>query len=426
MIVAACAQTESICVLDIHTGTVHQTFKSAGEAPLGGLSCVGLDYLVATQVQKSSIFSFQWHKDQPIQRSIPPEKLGAIKGTIDGYYVVGGGESGHMYIWETAQGNLIRAFRGHFRGVTTIAFCDDQLRFVSGGSDGVIHLWHLTDVLDASNTSPSPRHSWTIHSLPITDCHIGHGIPKSLLFSASQDCTCVIYDICSTKDLVRLSFPCCINSLTSDPTDSNLFAGGADGNIYHVDLQNGSRAFDGTKKAFVGHKKSVRCVRDSGSGLYIVSSSDDGTIRVWDISSRHALHMFDLQKGSITSLLVISKNHYNRENGDNTKHSTMPISVLKKFASETIPPESVMTISNQTLNQTDEINTFDSSFWSWCAEQVELPKKSTKVSTTNQAPVVTQNQTSSSSSSSSLKRQKQNNIKKPQKFANENFLKMDD
>lgn len=46
--------------------------------------------------------------------------------------------------------------------------------------------------LGTSESSPSPRYTWSEHALPVTDIHCGHGGMRGHVITASLDQTCKV------------------------------------------------------------------------------------------------------------------------------------------------------------------------------------------------------------------------------------------
>jgi len=52
----------------------------------------------------------------------------------DGTRLVGGGDDGHVYVWDASDGRLLQRLAGHHGGVTSVAWSPDGSRLASGGS----------------------------------------------------------------------------------------------------------------------------------------------------------------------------------------------------------------------------------------------------------------------------------------------------
>jgi eukaryotic-like serine/threonine-protein kinase len=59
-----------------------------------------------------------------------------------------------------------------------------------------------------------------------------------------------------------------------------------------------------------GHEKAVICVAFHPDGNRVVSGGSDGTVRIWDLSSRQALHVFTGKGGSVHCVAVSPDGHW--------------------------------------------------------------------------------------------------------------------
>jgi pre-rRNA-processing protein IPI3 len=94
-------------------------------------------------------------------------------------------------------------------------------------------------------------------------------------------------------------FPTALYSVTADPGEYSLYAGGSDGRIFALSLQ-GSGSFDdetGSDGVLLGHSMAVTSLGVSSDGLTLVSGSEDGTAKVWDVNGRQLLRTLQQGKG---------------------------------------------------------------------------------------------------------------------------------
>jgi pre-rRNA-processing protein IPI3 len=74
-------------------------------------------------------------------------------------------------------------------------------------------------------------------------------------------------------------------------------------------LDGGTDARDGMV-ALVGHSKKLVSVQCSSDGNSIISASEDGTARVWDVASRQTLHILRHPKAPISDIALIPRSRY--------------------------------------------------------------------------------------------------------------------
>lgn len=267
---------------------------------------------------------------------------GGLSVSPCGHYIVGGGDSGKCYVWKSLGGLLLRTFSAHYRSVTCLSWTKDGSFLLTGGADGMVHLFSLLELVDqedaASDASSSnaiaPLRSWSLHHLPVTVLTPILCGSSYRMATGSEDGQIHIIDVYMGEDdppLCTFSLPNGICSLISHVGVSggqHLLAGTSQGNIYLLDLdlyavhvtqqqtggaatvvgfgtRHGSRndaASQGSRQdptvegdyqtALVGHEKAVTglavvpTVSNHRGGFDLVSGDESGTMRIWDLESR--------------------------------------------------------------------------------------------------------------------------------------------
>jgi WD40 repeat protein/serine/threonine protein kinase len=147
-------------------------------------------------------------------------------------------------------GRWLFTLEGHIGAVNGAVFSPDGNRIATWSEDGTIRLWdtlsgHCIDTIDAPTRKMVPR-GWA------------ESPDKVLTFSqAFGDKHSNVYCVAFTGD------------------SSKLVLGCADGTVY---LYQGSKCL----ASFTGHTHHVRCISCSADSRYIVSGSNDETVKVWD------------------------------------------------------------------------------------------------------------------------------------------------
>ncbi|XP_021634654.1 protein ROOT INITIATION DEFECTIVE 3 isoform X2 [Manihot esculenta] len=302
-----------IAIWDIRTGDRLLHIPTCASPP-HGLLCLGNQFLVASQVNKhgsvggGAIFTWPFNKPQSPLRSYPIEAIGPISCTKDGVYLAGGAPSGNVYIWEVANGRLLKTWRAHHKSLKCMTFSNDDSLLISGSDDGMICVWSMVSVLDMENLESSPslfhylEHRSSVSGLLTTSS------ANSTLISSSLDGTCKAWDLVSGRLIQTQEHPLGINAIILHPAEKFLFGGSTDGRIF-VSVLNIGLVDDpfvvGEDHLVVleGHKGSITALAFSTLGL--ISASEDGTVCLWDAISWVTVRRFNYQKGAVTNLVVI-------------------------------------------------------------------------------------------------------------------------
>jgi pre-rRNA-processing protein IPI3 len=329
----------SLHLVNALDGTIE---SSASPCHGRGLACVSGDWVLAAQRKEAAIFVFRRGQKSPHVKCRLSEPVGPICASPDGSYCFAGGLSGTMYAWELWSGQLVRTWFGHNKPVRCLGITDDCSFLVSGGDDSVVSVWSVDDLVDVSSSSGGggagrgggaagdvvrERHSWSDHSQAVTALHVGHGGARARVFTASLDRTARVFEVFSKQLLYTVACGTFLTTIAASPDEAWLFAGGGDGAIVCVDLRamavaaaQGSSSsgggasshgaglvlavsHDASHARLEGHTAPVSGLLCVGMGTLLVSASDDGTVRAWDVASRQCLQTTDL-KAPVACLLA--------------------------------------------------------------------------------------------------------------------------
>lgn len=182
--------------------------------------------------------------------------------TPDNHYAVSGGWDGSIRVWDlTDDGRERYQLRGHEGGIWTLAVSPDGRWVLSGSADGTIRVWDLTD---GSVSSILQGHNGAVWSIAL--------VPHStLLASASVDGTVRVWDWPTATEISVLE----------------------------------------------GHLGSVYTVRAAHDGRTIASKSEDGTLRVWDVHGLELKWCFDAGQYGVQSRAMALTDRHVLFAGDN-------------------------------------------------------------------------------------------------------------
>ncbi|MBA0567619.1 hypothetical protein Golob_005169, partial [Gossypium lobatum] len=245
-------------------------------------------------------------------KSFPAEPIKPLIANSDGTYIVGGGSSGDIYIWEVATGRLLKKWHAHYRAITCLVFSEDDSLLISGSEDGCVRVWSLFMIFDdvrRQQVSHLYEYSFTEHTLRVTDIVIGYGGGNAIIVSASEDRTCKVWSLSKGRLLRNVVFPSIIDAIAIDPGEHVFYAGSRDGKIYIAALNAESSPSDNYGLHIIGsltdQSKPVTCLAYSAEGNLLLSGSEDGMIRVWDVKTQNITRMFRHSKGPVNNIVIV-------------------------------------------------------------------------------------------------------------------------
>jgi pre-rRNA-processing protein IPI3 len=321
------------------------------------------DYIFSSQCNKPLINSWHWTKPQVHDRYHIQEIITALATDSSGTFLVGGSKRGYLFVWDIISGELLRTFQCHYKAVTCILFDKTDSLMVTSSEDGIIRVWEWYQFIEAQigNTSTrrsdniSPYRSWSTHTLAVKDMAMIGNMSVKRVASCSLDRSVVIHDIYSNSIVLKISLPHSLESICVSHMEDYLIAGSSSGHIFAIDLSVNAIAMSAAKSMIIsstsslpykpanetksmtvleGHSKAVTSLVMSADDLSLVSSSLDGSIRIWNIWTRQCVKELKPFPGGapVTNLLLIAKPDILSHNIQNpTLH---PLHRLSKYKDE--------------------------------------------------------------------------------------------
>jgi WD40 repeat protein len=202
-----------------------------------------------------------------------------------GKFLAASGITGRIYLWEAESFKLIRVFEAHDAWIWTIKFTFDGRYLASAGDDQIVKCWDLEE-LKNKNSMLEEIQAKEIGDAQATvrDLSLTSDSDNNIIIASASDNGCVkvwriresasehIIDIKQHKDRVR--------SVCFNPKYPQLLASseGEVIKVWKINIQNRKYELVGE---LPGHSAEVRTICWSPNGIDIVSGGDDGRVLLW-------------------------------------------------------------------------------------------------------------------------------------------------
>lgn len=220
--------------------------------------------------------------------------VNSVKISPDGQILAYCTSSGLIRVHEFATGKLIVEFSDHTKGINDIDFSPINSDVLASGSDDLtVRLWSIKK---KKCLKILKKHTYHVTTVKFT-------LRGNVLITGSADETITIWDLTSGKNLKTLaahSDPILAISLTPDNTI--IASGSYDGLMRLFDCETGqclktlvfNSSSYGTATASTNEvvNPPISHVQYSPNGKYILSSSLDGIIRLWDYMNNRVVKTY--------------------------------------------------------------------------------------------------------------------------------------
>ena len=205
------------------------------------------------------------------------EKITAVAFTPDGRQAISSAGN-TTNVWELESGRLLHSIKGHFENhVTAVAINPNGTQVVSGLEDETLNVWGLEI---ESKVVKLENHIWGERDLAISP-------DGQKVLSSTQRFNLKVWDLESGQLLRTLDVPVSPKNAAITP-DGRLSAGWSDKTLEVWDLETGRLAHELENR----HTQFVNTIGITPDGKYVITGSDDQTIRLWNIPDNKSTILF--------------------------------------------------------------------------------------------------------------------------------------
>ncbi len=272
-------------------------------------------------------------------RRLKGHRLGveAVQITTNGSHAVTGSRDGTIKLWDLQTGRCLRTFSDHGGAVHTLCWSEDQHYLISGGEDRTVKVWLLQDSevavkapfmvcrIQASETALSTETAYQAALYQARQA-FGHGDPataaEQIRVARSQpgcqrrvDAMQVWMDlyVCLPRGSlmggwegqVFTGHQRYVTAISCNHDGRWILSASEDKTLKLWDVKTGSEL-----KSLTGHGAVVTCVCFSQDGRRALSGGEDNTLRVWDLDQGRCLQTLEGHTAYVTSVVMSQDGHY--------------------------------------------------------------------------------------------------------------------
>ena len=210
-----------------------------------------------------------------------------------GEYVVSGGTSGKLLMWEASTGRRVRAFEGHEKEIASVSFSPDGSQVATAGNDATIRTW---DVRDGRELRVLRGHARTVDSVVFSP-------DGRYLLSAGNDKTMRLWNAATGAEVRVMKWErpySNVSRVAFSPDGRTFLAGGLD-SMSLWDVESGTEVRDFPE----GRAFALAIAPDGRSAI-----AGYNNLIVWDLTTAKPIHRLRSHATPIVSLAFDPNGRY--------------------------------------------------------------------------------------------------------------------
>ena len=205
----------------------------------------------------------------------------------NGETLAAGNAIGTITLFDVSTGKVAGTIGRHDQPVSSLAFSADGATVASASHDRTAKLWSVADGKELSTFG----HSSGVVSMHMLDT-------DNSLLTGSRDGKLTKWDMISNNKEAEIAHGAAILSIATAENDV-VVCGDANGAVAVYALQDGTLLH-----RIEGHADAVRSVACANNGSLVISTSDDGSVQLWDPDTKQEVARLKAHAGSIRSVAI--------------------------------------------------------------------------------------------------------------------------
>ncbi len=236
---------------------------------------------------RQTVKNLQGHKRQPL----------AVAWSPDGRWIATGDDSARIYLWDTKTWTKVKEIVAHTRPIQALDFNSKSTELISTGQDDIVKIWQLNDMKkEHMSLQGGGANLYGARFMGKTNAFAMGTLQQGARIYTEQKTMKGWYSGHGSQGVMAVEF---------NPLATRAVTSGRDNNAGLFDTKNQQRL-----GYFKGHEDWVMNAIFSPNGKYVVTSSTDRSVRVWNPNNFAQVLKLDDQKGVGSPLAFTADGKY--------------------------------------------------------------------------------------------------------------------